>query len=103
MRICPFCGHENSDEKYFCGGCDSYLGSKYPGGAPPEPSDKAKAQAIIKKRKPHKEVEYVQISHGRKMKKSTYDWLQKRDAPAIRMIWIILGISIFIGLIKGCN
>jgi len=105
MRKCPFCGKENSDEKYWCSDCDSYLGSKHPMGDPPEPSEKAKNQARLQrtKQKPRKEIVYVQISHGRKMKKSTYDWLQKRDAPAIRMIWVFLGISIFIGITKGCN
>jgi len=55
-----------------------------------------------KKRK-RKEVEYVRLSHGRRMKKSTYDWMQKKNEGADTMIWLFVGFGIFLALVKGCN
>jgi len=108
MRKCPFCGKENSEEKYYCEDCDSYLGSKHPEGPPPEASDKAKQRlrpvpAKQKIVRPRKAPEYVKLYHGGYVKRSTYNWLQKKNADASRTMFVILGIMLFFALLKGCN
>jgi hypothetical protein len=37
------------------------------------------------------------------MKKSTYDWMQKKSEGADIMIWLFIGFGIFLALVKGCN
>jgi hypothetical protein len=112
MRKCPFCGKENYKEKYFCETCGSYMGSEHVDGLPPIASEKIKAQAqkssvsspqkrVSKKRQ--KSPEYVKLYHGGIVKKSTYNWLKKKDEETGRFILVFLGVMLFLALIKECS
>ncbi len=112
MKKCPFCEKEDYTEKYFCEACGSYMGSDHPEGLPPSPSAAIKAQRQMspsatpperKPRKTRKQPEYVWLRNGRLMKKSTYNWLQKKDEAVGRFFLVFLGVSIFLGLIQSCN
>ena len=52
------------------------------------------------KRKP---VEYVRFYHGRTMKKSTYDWLQKKNASSTNLVWGFFWMLIIAGLLSQCS
>lgn len=96
MKKCPDCEEIYFNTSTTCENCGQKL----------EPiSLDARGRAVKPRqpKKPRKEVEYVRISHGRVIKKSTIDWIQKRDEPVTGMIWLFFGISIFALLVKGCN
>jgi len=85
------------------------MGNNY---SPPELSSKAKEliqkqgklpkKTISKPVKPKKTrlPEYVQLYHGPLVKRSTYNWMKKRDENGV---WLVVGIALFIALVKGCN
>jgi hypothetical protein len=98
MKKCPFCATENVTEKYFCEKCGSYMGSEHSDGLPPAGTELGKA---LKKQK--KPVEYVHLYHGRSMKKSTYDWLQKKNAGADGLIWGLIWMVVIAGLLSQCS
>jgi hypothetical protein len=110
MKKCPYCAKENLTEKYYCGNCGSYMGSDVPGGLPAHPSIKAKMMYISNpkttKKKPgrtYKTPEYVQLYHGPKVKRSTYNWLKKKDADVSRVILVWLGLGLLLALVTRCS
>lgn len=92
-KKCPNCAKIYPYESTLCENCGQRL----------QPLNLRTGPRTAKPKKPRKEVQYVRLSHGRVMKKSTYDWIQKRDAGINGLIWLFFGVSIFAVLIKGCN
>jgi hypothetical protein len=55
------------------------------------------------KRKKSKGPEYVQLYHGPIVKRSTYNWLKKKDADASRAILVWLGLGLLLALVSRCS
>jgi hypothetical protein len=103
MKVCKHCATENRNDRLTCENCGHYLPAPDPATQSLKPKRRVTSAKTVKPHKPRKEVEYVRLSHGRVMKKSTYDWIQRRDSGFSNVMWFIFGISILAALIKGCS
>lgn len=94
MRKCSNCGEDALPDRLMCANCHKLIyGTEVP-----------KAQTSKRtSKKPRKPVQYVRLSHGRVMKKSTYDWMERKNSGVMAFIWLFFGISIFIALVQGCS
>jgi hypothetical protein len=106
MKKCPFCGEEKQLSEYGCQVCGSFLGDEETG-LSPSANEKGLARLREKqngtKRKVSKTTEYVRLYHGLRVKKSTAEWLGKKDEEASSWLFFLIVVGLIIGLAKGCS
>lgn len=93
MRKCPNCGADALPDRLMCADCHERIyGTKV--------SEKIRRQ---KQRKPRKSAGYVQLYHGGIVKKSTYNWLKKKDEDMGRFIMGFFGFCLLLAMLSRCS
>lgn len=95
-KICAYCRSRNAEDALVCTECLSPLKNATISTTQIAPKTKKTA-------KPRKTTEYVKLYHGPMVKKSTAQWLARKNRESMQWAWWLIIIPVVLGLLSRCG